>query len=268
MNLKSKLRRIAFKNHIRIEKLNSKTELKEFLKQFREHYISCDLVRIGGEGDGGYLLPNIFENVSYCFSPGVDYTANFEKELSEKFNIKSFMADASVDKPPLSDINFNFTPKFLGAHSRENFITLSDWLIQNNLQNDSNLLLQMDIEGGEYDVLLYEDSSTLASFSAMIVEFHHLQKLFQRDFLKIFTSIFDKIYKNFSICHVHPNNCCGIESLDGIDIPKVIEVTFIRNDLLDSFTNGKPLKLPHPLDSKNVEEYDDISMPFEWWKKE
>ena len=268
MSLKSKIKQMAFKNHFWIEKLDSIGELNEFLEQFRAHYISCDLVRVGGDGDGGYLLPNVFDKVSYCFSPGVDCTANFEKELSDKFNIKSFMADASVEKPPLSNSNFEFIPKFLGTHSRDNFITLSDWLTQNNLQSDSNLLLQMDIEGGEYDVLMYEDSSTLTSFSAMVIEFHNLQRLFKKDFLRMVSAIFEKTYKNFSICHVHPNNCGGIASLDGIDIPIVIEVTFIRNDLLDGFANGMPLTLPHPLDSKNVEKNDDISMPFEWWKKE
>ena len=72
----------------------------------------------------------------------------------------------------------------MGSHSRENFITLSEWIAQNNLESDSNLLLQMDIEGGEYDVLIYEDTNTLASFSAMVVEFHNLQKLFEHDFFE------------------------------------------------------------------------------------
>ena len=136
MGFKSMIRQIAFQNHLWIEKLKSKEQLQEFLKQFREHYVSCDLVRIGGDGDGGYLLPNIFDKISYCFSPGVSYKANFEKELSERFNIKSFMADASVEKAPLSDSNFDFIPKFLGSHSRNNFITLSDWLNKSNLDND------------------------------------------------------------------------------------------------------------------------------------
>jgi hypothetical protein len=268
MSIKSKIKQAAFKNHYWIEKLNSKVELHEFLEQFRSNYISCDLIRIGGEGDGGYLLPNVFDKISYCFSPGVDYTANFEKELSENFGIKSFMADASVEMAPFADKNFDFIPKFLGAHSRENFITLSDWISQSNLESDTNLLLQMDIEGGEYDVLIYENSQTLASFSAMVIEFHSLQKLFEKDFLKMVSAIFEKIYKNFSICHVHPNNCCGIASLDGIEIPRVIEVTFIRNDLITEYANENSLSLPHPLDSKNVKNNDDIFMPFEWWKQE
>jgi hypothetical protein len=125
MSIKSKISQAAFKTHYWVEKLNSKVELNEFLEQFRLNYISCDLIRVGGEGDGGYLLPNVFDKISNCFSPGVDYTANFEKELSENFGIKSFMADASVEKAPFADKNFDFIPKFLGAHSRENFITLT-----------------------------------------------------------------------------------------------------------------------------------------------
>jgi hypothetical protein len=268
MSVKSIIRQAAFKKHVWIEQLNSKSELVVFLSQFRKHYISCDLIRIGGDGDGGYLLPNVLDDVSCCFSPGVDYTANFEKELSEKFNIKSFMADASVKQAPLSDNNFEFIPKFLGSDPRDEFITLSDWLIQSKVSQDENMLLQMDIEGGEYDVLVYEDSTTLASFSVMIIEFHGLQKLFERDFLKMVSAVFEKIYQNFSICHVHPNNCCGIASLDGIDIPRVMEVSFIRNDLIDKFSNKKPLSLPHHLDSKNVAKNEDIVMPKIWWKSE
>ena len=265
MNLKSKIWQTAFNHHYWIEKLNSRTELENFLAQFRKHYISCDLVRIGGDGDGGYLLPNILEDVSYCFSPGVDYTANFEKELSDKFNIKSYMADASVKQPPLLDDNFEFIPKFLGACTRGEFTTLSEWISQSDVESDKNGILQMDIEGGEYDVLIYEDAITLSSFSVMIIEFHNLQKMFEKDYLKMISAIFEKIYKNFSICHVHPNNCCGIASLDGIDIPRVIEVTFIRNDLVKKFSNNQPISLPHSLDSKNVEAHQDLLMPEIWW---
>ena len=126
----------------------------------------------------------------------------------------------------------------------------------------------MDVEGGEYDVLVYEDSKTLASFSTMIIEFHNLQKLFERDFLKMVSAVFEKIYKNFSICHVHPNNCCGIASLDEIDIPRVIEVTFIRNDLLNKLSYKQSLSLPHNLDDKNVVNNEEIYMPKIWWQAE
>ena len=267
MNIKSKIRQAAFKQHYWIEKLKSKDELKMFLKRFRENFISCELVRIGGADDGGYLHPNNLKEISYCYSPGVSFTSNFEKELSDTYNIKSFMADASIDEPPVSGQNFEFIQKFLGTYTKDKFITLSDWISDSIGEDQGNKILQMDIEGSEYDVLIYEDAKTLASFSTMIIEFHFLQKLFEKDFLKMFSAIFEKIYKNFSICHVHPNNCCGIAELDGIAIPRVIEVTFIRNDLVKKYSKNKEIILPHRLDIKNVKENEDILMPEIWWKK-
>ena len=91
--------------------------------------------------------------------------------------------------------------------------------------------------------------------------------MFDPMFLKMISGIFEKIYKNFSICHVHPNNCCGIEVYNGINIPRVIEVTFIRNDLVPKYLNKKkPIILPHKLDKKNVIQNEDIAMPKSWWK--
>ena len=197
INIKTKIRQTAFNCHYSIEKLNSKKELEMFLSRFREKYISCELVRIRGEGDGGYLHPRILNEISYCYSPGVNDIAYFEKELSNKYKIKSYMADASVEKPPVFDENFKFIPKFLGAHTRNEFITLSDWMSQTTGKSKRNKILQMDIEGYEYDVLIYEDAETLASFSTMTIEFHFLQKLFETNFLKMFSAIFEKIYKNF-----------------------------------------------------------------------
>lgn len=264
--LKQHFLQAAFKKHYTIEKLNSKKDIESFIARFREKYISCDLVRIGGEGDGGYLHPNNLKEIYYCFSPGVSFTADFEKQLSEEFNIKSFMADASVIRSPVLDSNFVFIRKFLGAQTTDEFITLSDWVNQTLGEDGKSKILQMDIEGGEYKVLIFEDASLLASFSTMTIEFHNLQKMFEKDFLSMISAIFEKIYKNFSICHVHPNNCCGIASLDGIDIPRVIEVTFIRNDLIKTLSNKDPIWLPHRLDRKNVENNNDIFMPEMWWK--
>ena len=260
--------RLKIRSAIRygLYKNKSKAKLEKFLSQFRKHYVSCDLIRIGGDNDGGYLLPNILDDISYCFSPGVAQQADFEKELSEKFKIKSFMADASVDNLPLSDENFEFIPKFLGSLTSGEFITLSDWLNQSEMSLNKNMILQMDIEGGEYDVLVHEDSEVLKSFSIMVIEFHNLHKLFDENFLRMVSAIFEKIYKNFSICHVHINNFCYIETSGGIEVPPVIEVSFIRNDLIDKVLSEKPISLPHNLDSRNSLYEGDTVMPEIWWK--
>lgn len=264
-NVRSTIRQAAFNRHISIERLNSKPEIDLFLSRFRENYVGCNLVRVGGSGDGGYLLPDILHETSYCFSPGVDYTAKFEKELSDNFSIESFMADASVNSAPHLDPNFKFYKRFLGSHVDERYITLSHWIKESNLTRPGRMILQMDIEGGEYDVLVYEDMETLANFSVLVIEFHNLEKLFEKHFLKMVSSIFNKLYQNFKICHAHPNNCGGIASLDGIEVPRVLEITFVRNDLVDRFATNTPISLPHSLDCKNVAQDEDIVLPNVWW---
>lgn len=256
-----------FQRGILLNRVVPRDEIEKFFSRFRDNYVSVEMVRIGGDGDGGYLLPNIFNSVTHCFSPGVDYTAKFEGELSSKYGIKSFMADASVSSAPFDDENFEFTQKFLGNRTNGNFVTLSDWMHDSIGSETCNMILQMDIEDGEYDVLTFETAETLGRFSTMVIEFHDLQNIFERHFLQMISSIFEKIYQNFSICHVHPNNCCGIANLNGVDVPRVIEVSFVRNDLIDSFKCDSEVILPHALDRKNVKKNKDITMPEVWWKK-
>lgn len=243
MSLKSRLRKAAFNRHIQLGKLETRPGLTDFIARFREHYVPCRLTRIGSTADGGYLLPDALDDLVYCFSPGVADSADFENEL------------------------FTFIPKFLGTRTHNEYITLSDWISQSIGNDTSPKVLQMDIEGAEYDVLGYESAETLASFSILTIKLHDLNKLFEKDFLRLVSIIFDKIFKNFSICHVHPNNCCGIIELDGVGIPRVMEVTFVRNDVLQTIRTSDPITLPHPLDVKNVSHLEEIVMPEIWWKK-
>lgn len=241
-------------------------ELRMFFAKFRGNYVSCDLIRIGGDGDGGYLLPDILRDVKYCFSPGVGDIAKFEEELDRLYGIKSFLADASVEASPIVNSNFEFIKKFLGPKTDGHFIKLSDWVHESILNSNEPKILQMDIEGGEYSVLLSEDTEMLASFAILVIEFHGLQRLIEPDFLKLFGTIFEKIFKSFSVCHVHPNNCCGIALVDGEAVPRVMEVTFIRNDLVPKCRNGKKVHLPNNMDRKNVQAHPDLVMPEVWWR--
>ena len=199
MNIKLFLKKLFFRLGFNVEKISNHKDIELFISQFRKNYKSTELIRIGGNSDGGYLLPNILENIKYCFSAGVGNVSTFEKELSQNYQIKSFMADASVQSPPMNDDNFLFTPKFLGSKTKDTFITLSDWILESLDGDTASKILQMDIEGSEYDVLTLESAEALAQFDSMIIEFHGLHNIFQRDFFRMVSAIFEKIFINFSI---------------------------------------------------------------------
>lgn len=250
-----------------MSKTASNKEISQFLERFRRHYVSVELVRVGGDQDGGYLIPRLLDSISHCFSPGVDVTATFERELSASYGIKSYMADASVSVSPVEGDDFSFVKKFIGTRTEGEYLTLEDWMVSSLSGDERDLILQMDIEGGEYDVLITVSEDALKKFSVIVLEFHSLEKIFIGHVLKMISSIFDKLYKDFSICHVHPNNCCGVVDRKGVSVPRTIEVTFIRNDCIDAVSRNEAVSLPHDLDRKNVPQNHEIVMPEQWWKK-
>ena len=126
--VKGFINRKAFSHGVIICKVTPTKKIEKFIKRFRKNYVSVDLIRIGGDADGGYLIPDIFSRIAYCLSPGVADTADFEAELSRRYGIKSFMIDGSVASAPFADDNFHFTKKFLGHRTNGDFITLSDWM--------------------------------------------------------------------------------------------------------------------------------------------
>ena len=52
-----------------------------------------------------------------------------------------------------------------------------------------------------------------------------------------------------------------------IDVPRVVEVTFINQKFIKDCLKGEEIFLPHPLDSSNLNKMSEIIMPEIWWKK-
>ena len=83
---------------------------KKFFNKLKIFDTGHKLIRVGPDFDGGYVLPDILNEIEFCYSPGVGHTSEFEKQISEK-NIKCFLADYNVEKPTISNSKFNFLKK-------------------------------------------------------------------------------------------------------------------------------------------------------------
>ena len=106
-----------------ISKMRSLNNIKSLVRRLRPIKTNIDLVRIGSENDGGYLVPDDMQDVSMCFSPGVDVNASFEIDLLKKFNINSHLADFSVNAPPLDFKPLSFVKKYVGSYNSHEFIS-------------------------------------------------------------------------------------------------------------------------------------------------
>lgn len=241
--------------------LTPKDKVHELLMKLQPINNGHQLVRIGGQSDGGYLLPNDFHDISVCFSPGSNLLWNFERELAESYGIRSYICDSEDQRPPdLSDLQ-TFSAHWVGPYSDgEKVLSLQDWIL-NSLTDSTkgDWILQMDIEGAEFLTLLALPNSLLERFRIITIELHFLETIKNRfAFEQIYKPFFEKILSRFDIVHLHPNNCCGLWSYGSIKFPRIVELTLHRKDRrLDLH---KKFKSEHELDRPCVQGLQDYDL--------
>jgi len=177
--------------------------------------------------------------------------------------MKVFLADRSVDKPAEEHELFHFTKKFVGVTSSDEFMTIDEWVSGSIHDAHSDLLLQMDIEGYEYETILGMSDELSSRFRIIVAEFHMLDQLWNLPFYRVASRAFEKILQSHVCVHIHPNNCCGVSRVKGLSIPSVAEFTFVRKDrnLNRAYANC----FPHPLDVDNTSNTH-VGLP-DWWRR-
>jgi hypothetical protein len=242
--------------------LTDPSDVESLIHKLRPISTDKEMIRIGPEGDGGYLIPDDLRDIEACFSPGVDLISGFEKACAD-MGMKVFMADKSVDRPAESHDSFQFTKKYIGATTNDGFMTIDKWVTDSLPGSEGDLLLQIDIEGSEYETFLGASDSLMGRFRIVVAEFHELDKLFSRPFFQLASSTFEKILQTHTCVHIHPNNCCGSIKKDHLEIPRVAEFTFLRTDRINhqSFADV----FPHPLDSDNTSKRH-LALPKCWYQ--
>lgn len=223
--------------------------IKALLESLHPRVSDKPLIRFGPPGDGGYLIPDDLDGIEACFSPGVSFVSGFEKACADR-GMDVYLADNSVDSPADQDEAFHFSKKFIGTLSNERFMTLDDWVVASKVEPSADLLLQIDIEGYEYEVFLSLSEALLKRFRIIVVEFHSLTQLWNSAFFSMASRSFEKILQTHSCVHIHPNNVGRPISKGGITVPPVMEFTFLRNDRIIQDQYQK--KFPHPLDYDNT----------------
>lgn len=219
-----------------------------------------DLVRVGGMRDGGYLLPDDLDGLAASFSPGVNVVVDFDLDMAGR-GVPVFMADASVDGPPVQNPLFDFQKLFLGPETCPGFITLDDW-VAGKAPADGDLLLQIDIEGAEWDVLDTVSDAVLNRFRIIALEVHDFQDVYRKGVAAQKLRVLKRLQRDFVVAHIHINNCDAPLQLGGLSVPPTFEITYLRRDRVKDLRPAAPL--PHPLDTPNDWRHVDYVMPPIW----
>ncbi len=238
-----------------------------------------DLVRLGKNNDGGYLICKNNYNESDCLvSFGISNDFSFEKQFKHKKEQKIFAFDPTVTNNFFfKEVLLNFFKLKLGSFfsSIVNFYNFKKFFSKKNnifflrkigkggsinekyipidkiidlCKDNKNIFFKVDIEGSEYrilnDLLSHEEL-----ISGLVIEFHdvdlHLDKI-----LKFIEKT------KLKLIHIHANNWMdyGLNN-----VPTCLEMSFSKNPTLIA----DEVDFPHILDQKNNPSSNDLILNFE-----
>lgn len=215
-------------------------------------------IRLGNQNeDGGYVVPDRALRCDALISIGVGPEVSFDLALAER-GAQIIQFDHTVEKPPIDHPAFRFFKNGWGARTEGEFLSLQD--IESRLEGaPQHKILKFDIEGGEFDIFQTLTADNLASYEIICCELHEFAKLGREDEFAKFEHLLKCLNQNHAPIHLHANNCCGFVLVEGIPIPQVLELSFLRRDL-DSFAGISNEPIPGPLDRPNVAQLPELCL--------
>jgi len=220
----------------------------ELLSIFECVQIDVPYRRIGGTGDGSYVIAECNLKNALLISGGISDNNDFEYECAE-LGASGFQFDGSINYPPKIHPRLGFQKVFVGE--KNGYLDLQSMTkvaLEFANSSPSSKILKIDIEGSEWGLLADED---LTEFDQIIIEVHNLFEVVGkngREKLRVLKNLTD----NFYTIYANGNNCCGFTNIGGFPVPNVAEFSLVNrakhmridNDILKPYpiTNihGKP----------------------------
>ena len=219
--------------------------------------VGISKLRVGNPtGDGGYVMVDSFQGVSAAISIGIGSDVSWDLDVASR-GIQIFQYDHTVSSPPSSHPNFHFQAIGVGRNTSEDGRFRSLTTMVSEIPDAGDLILKIDVEGAEWDALSSKRNNILKRFLQIVVEVHEPFSGTTRTRLRNLRTL-RKLNKTHRVVHVHANNCSGVASFEGVNIPNVIEITYLRKTG-HHFVPAKD-NFPTILDMANYPYHSEISM--------
>ena len=214
-------------------------------------------LRVGGAGDGGYVMIDQFPTAPVCYSIGVGPDVSWDIDMAVNRGATVHQYDHTVDSPPADHPACHFNRVGLGASDDRPELRRLDTLIRENGDDGrSDLILKCDIEGAEWEALGCLASGFFARFDQIVMELHWLDHLHDTVFRSTWDRVIGSIYATHQCIHIHGNNYAQFVVSCGIPVPQVVEVSLARR-AGRSFSVSEEMS-PGPLDVPNRSDHPDL----------
>lgn len=187
-----------------------------------------DLVRVGPDTDGGYLVyqPGKLQYDGFI-SAGVGNDVTFETNFLELHpTLHCDVYDHTVGGLPSSHPRLHWVPKPMSSQPLRDF-----------LQARKDVFFKCDIEGAEWETLSGgEGGVQLEKIKQLVVEIHGLGDEHwpwgAHATLERQCRVLDALSKSHYLVHVRGNTCSPpVPFSPGCSIPEVLELTYVRKDV-------------------------------------
>lgn len=210
----------------------SQDQYIDLLARFRPANSQLPLKRFGRKGDGGYVLLDAIDPDSVCVSLGIADEMSFDVALSPFLN-HIYMFDYSITSPPFTLGNGTFyslrvVPKITSDKHEIDIRTICE-----RIKSIHPIILKVDIEGSEWESFKDISQDILLRCEQIVFEFHNLQILSESLNYKSYLNFLDRLTQTHIVINAHINNWDSFEIIHGVPVPNVLEVTYVRKDLVE-----------------------------------
>ncbi|MDR3570184.1 MAG: hypothetical protein P4L43_19330 [Syntrophobacteraceae bacterium] len=214
--------------------------------------------RVGADADGGYVLPDCAQRTRLVFSIGIGDEVSFDARMAalgaRVLQFDHTIAGTTLQHPGVRYFKQGWGPQ---DNAEESLLSLNSMMALADWDGATCPILKFDTEGAEWDSLIATQSSDLARFEILTGEFHDFQNLVNQDYFEKVYAVFTKLFSTHKVVHLHANNAGGFVMVGGMPFPRLLELTYLRNDAA-IFTSHSTEPIPGPLDRPNLPQFPDL----------
>lgn len=216
---------------------------------------NCELIRLGEQHDGGYLMCGNLLSAGAAYSYGINGYDKWGCDVSLKLRAPVHQYDCfNLDRPPCAGGNTIFHGQCIGDPASKDdqgrvFDTLASQMTANG-DGGRRVIVKMDVEGAEWDTFLKAPAEVFRRIDQMAVEFHGVDQEKYVDAIR-------RLKTYFHVAHVHFNNYSCQSGLEPFPA-WAYEVLFVNRQLAEAGT-PQPIAL-HALDAPNTRQRPDCPL--------
>ncbi len=186
-------------------------------------------LRVGGMRDGGYVMLDDFGTAGAAYSLGVGGDVSWDLEMAD-YGLTVHQFDHTVPGPPMQHPSFQFQKKGIGAVDDGEFVSISSAIHANGHANRRDLILKIDIECAEWEALDATPDKDIERFEQIVAEFHGFLRIGEQQWREMTQRVLGRLFRSHAAYHVHANNWADFQIIEGVPVPDVLEVSYVRRD--------------------------------------